>query len=112
FHRFADVRLRGLVAVLRDDPRMRTFAEAELGELLADETGGAGVRRGPTDLEVLEALLQAGGAKTGAARALGLSRPAVYARTQRLEERLGVSLDDAESRTALHTALLWWRTTR
>ena len=112
FHRFADVRLRGLVAVLRDDPRMRTFAEAELGELLADETGGAGVRRGPTDLEVLEALLQEGGAKTGAARALGLSRPAVYARTQRLEERLGVSLDDAESRTALHTALLWWRTTR
>ncbi|WP_019159895.1 PucR family transcriptional regulator [Brevibacterium senegalense] len=112
FHRFADVRLRGLVAVLRDDPRMRTFAEAELGELLGDEAGDAGVRRGPTDLEVLEALLQEGGGKTGAARALGLSRPAVYARTQRLEERLGVSLEDAESRTALHTALLWWRTAR
>jgi purine catabolism regulator len=112
FHRFADVRLRGLVAVLRDDPRMRTFAEAELGELLADEAGDAGARRGPTDLEVLEAILEAGGAKTGAARALGLSRPAVYARTQRLEERLGVSLEDAESRTALHTALLWWRTAR
>lgn len=132
FHRFADVRLRGLVTALRDDPRMRAFAHAELGGLLTDDdaasagsggtsAGGAErggsvqggrVRGGPTDLEVLEALLQSGGAKTAAARALGLSRPAVYARTQRLERRLGVSLADAESRTALHTALLWWRTTR
>ena len=105
FHRFADVRMRGLVAALRDDPRMRAFAEAELGELLDDD----GSRGGHSDLEVLAALLEAGGGKTQAARTLGLSRPAVYARAQRLEERLGVSLEDAESRTALHTALLWWR---
>ncbi|MDN6605986.1 helix-turn-helix domain-containing protein [Brevibacterium sp.] len=43
------------------------------------------------------------------ARAGYLSRPALYARIAKLQDRLGVSLDDAESRTALHVALLWWR---
>ena len=43
------------------------------------------------------------------ARAGHLSRPALYARVTRLQDRLGASLDDAESRTALHVALLWWR---
>ncbi|WP_291795696.1 helix-turn-helix domain-containing protein, partial [Brevibacterium sp.] len=64
----------------------------------------------PEALRFLEVLLQEGGNKTAVAEALHLSRPAVYARVRRLEERLGVSLEDAESRTSLHAALIWLRT--
>ena len=35
FYRLADLRLRGLLHLLRDDPRMQTFVERELGPLLA-----------------------------------------------------------------------------
>lgn len=141
FHRFADVRLRGVIARLREVPVLRAFAEAELGPLLparsAPRGGGArgtsargasarrsgpgsgrgGSGRGdvgeggdPEALRFLEVLLQEGGNKTAVAEALHLSRPAVYARVRRLEERLGVSLEDAESRTSLHAALIWLRT--
>jgi purine catabolism regulator len=101
FYRFADVRLRGLLALLGTDPRVRTFAEAELGPLLEDKE--------PTALELLELYLRHGGNKSALARTGYLSRPALYAHLARLQERLGVSLDDAESRTALHVALLWYR---
>lgn len=101
FYRFADVRLRGLVSALRDDPRLRAFAESELGTL-TDE--GAS-----DDLEFLELFLREGGNKSAIAHALGLSRPSVYARVKRVESALGVSLEDAESRTSLHTAVLWFR---
>ena len=37
FYRLADLRLRGLLHLLRDDPRVQTFAERELGPLLASE---------------------------------------------------------------------------
>ena len=60
-------------------------------------------------LDLLELLLEHGGNKSALARAGHLSRPALYARLAKLQDRLGVSLDDAESRTALHVALLWHR---
>lgn len=102
FHRYADVRLRGLLSTLGDDPRLRGFAEAELAPLLED----------PELLDLLGLYLRHDGNKSAIARAAFLSRPALYARLNRLEDRLGVSLDDAESRTALHVALLWWRLNR
>ncbi|MEW1988394.1 PucR family transcriptional regulator [Brevibacterium casei] len=104
FYRAGDVRLRGLLALLGDDPRLRGFAEGELGPLLesADEEM----------LDFLELVLTHGGNKSAVARAGFLSRPALYARLAKLQDRLGVSLDDAESRTALHVALLWWRMNR
>ncbi|RIK14449.1 MAG: PucR family transcriptional regulator [Acidobacteria bacterium] len=101
FYRFADVRLRGLVALLADDPRVRTFGEAELGPLLDG--------RPPWGLDLLALYLAHGGNKSEVARAAHLSRQALYARLRRLEEVLGVSLDDPESRTALHLAVLWSR---
>ncbi|WP_209323970.1 PucR family transcriptional regulator [Brevibacterium renqingii] len=121
FYRSSDVRLRGLLSLLADDSRLRAFAEGELGPLLGDTTGD-GVRRsrerpdGPPRtasddelLDFLELYLAHGGNKSAMARAGYLSRPALYARITKLQDRLGVSLDDPESRTALHVALLWWR---
>ncbi|WP_249203840.1 PucR family transcriptional regulator [Brevibacterium sp. SMBL_HHYL_HB1] len=102
FYRSSDVRLRGLLSLLAEDSRLRAFAEGELGPLLGDTA----------DEELLDLLglhLAHGGNKSAMARAGYLSRPALYARIAKLQDRLGVSLDDAESRTALHVALLWWR---
>lgn len=94
YHRSADVRLRGLLAVLREDPRVRAFAESELADLT------------PAELGLLERFLAAGGNKTALARGELVSRPALYARLDRLERRLGVPLNDAESRASLHVAVL------
>lgn len=99
FYRFADVRLRGLLALMHDDARLKAFAEAELAGILdpLDEPA----------LELLGLYLKHGGNKSALARTGFLSRPALYARLEKLEDKLGVSLDDAESRTSLHVALLW-----
>lgn len=104
YYRFADVRLRGLLAVMADDARVRLFARAELAGLLDpdDEDG----------LQLLEAFLRHGGNKSELARSGYVSRQALYPRLARLEQRLGVSLDDPESRTALHVAVLWLRQER
>ena len=100
YYRSTDVRLRGLLSLLREDPRAVSFAEAELHGL-ADGDGA--------DLDLLERFLESGGNKTALARSGYLSRPTLYARLQRLQARLGVSLDDAESRTSLHVAVLLHR---
>ncbi len=119
FYRSSDVRIRGLLSLLAEDSRLRAFAEGELGPLLGEPTRDD--RRGddvlPSTayaaddglLDFLELYLSHGGNKSAMARAGHLSRPALYSRISRLQDRLGVSLDDAESRTALHVALLWWR---
>ncbi|MEV8158388.1 helix-turn-helix domain-containing protein [Kocuria salsicia] len=96
--RARDVRLRGLLAMLRGDERVQMFARAELGSVLDAE------RR--EDRELLSQFLACGGNKSLLAQRIHLSRPALYGRLARLERRLGVSLDDPESRTSLHVALL------
>jgi purine catabolism regulator len=98
FFRSPDVRLRGLLAIMRDDPRAQVFAESELSGLLTPDTS--------TDLELLRRFLLSGGNKAALARTGYMSRPTLYAKLARLEERLGVDLADAESRTSLHVALL------
>jgi len=98
FYRLADLRLRGLLHLLRDDPRMQTFVERELGPLLAEPDTSL--------LGVLAAYLAAGGNKTEAARRAHLARPTFYERLARIEHLLGTDLGSAESRTSLHVALL------
>jgi PucR family transcriptional regulator, purine catabolism regulatory protein len=99
FYRLPDLRLRGLLHLLRDDPRLQTFVERELGALLASEQD--------TDLiGVLGAYLTAGGNKAEAAKNSHLARPTFYQRLQRIERILGTDLSSAESRTSLHVALL------
>ena len=99
FYRLADLRLRGLLHLLRDDPRVQTFVERELGPLLAAEPD-------TSLLDVLAAYLAAGGNKAAAAKRAHLARPTFYERLRRIERLLGTDLGSAESRTSLHVALL------
>ncbi len=99
FYRLADLRLRGLLHLLRDDPRVQTFVERELGPLLASEPD-------TSLLNVLGAYLAAGGNKAEAAKSSHLARPTFYERLRRIERILGTDLGSAESRTSLHVAML------
>jgi len=98
FYRLADLGLRGLLHLLRDDPRVQTFVERELGPLLAEPDTSL--------LDVLAAYLAAGGNKAEAAKQAHLARPTFYERLRRIERILGTDLDSAEPRTSLHMALL------
>ena len=69
-YRLPDLRLRGLLHLLRDDPRVQAFAERELGPLLRrDDATGSQL------LSTLTAYLEAGGNKAEAARRAHLARP-------------------------------------
>jgi PucR family transcriptional regulator, purine catabolism regulatory protein len=57
-------------------------------------------------LDTLLAYLDAGGTVTTFARDIGLSRPAAYARLDRLRGVLGRDIDDPRVRLSLHIALL------
>lgn len=94
--RLRDVRLRGLVRLLRDDPELQAFIERELGPLLAN----------PPLLEVLRTYMATGRNKSLAAQALHVSRPTLYRRLERIEALLGIDLEDWERLTSLYVALL------
>src|ERR671914_484754 len=85
---------------LRDAPELDAFVDEQLGPLLA-----AGSARHRALLETLEAYLAAGGRKAQAARALHLERQSLYLRLRRIEELLGVSLDDEDAVLGLHLAV-------
>jgi purine catabolism regulator len=100
----ADLGLAGLFYQLRAEPALAAFTERQIGALLAqDESAG-------TDLvRVLTCYLEAGGGKAEAARRAGLARPTLYERLRQIEQILGKSVESAESRLALHAALLGHR---
>jgi purine catabolism regulator len=101
YHSLADVRVRGLLHLLRDDERLDAFVERELGPLLSGETPQA-----DRLLEVLRGYCGHGGNKSAAAAAAHTSRTAYYQQLARVEQVLGVRLDDPESVLSLHVALL------
>lgn len=101
YYRLPDLRLRGLLHLLRDDARLQTFAERELGALLAHDA-----QRGGDLTRILRIYLDAGRNKAVAAQKAHLSRPAFYDRLRRLERILDTDLDDVESCLSLHVALL------
>ncbi|MCO5995247.1 PucR family transcriptional regulator [Actinoallomurus rhizosphaericola] len=94
--RLGDVRLRGLVRLLRDDPELQAFIGRELGPLLEN----------PSLLGVLRTYMETGRNKSLAAQALHVSRPTLYRRLQRIEALLGIDLEDWERLTSLYVALL------
>lgn len=101
YYRLTDVRLRGLLHLLRDDARLQTYVERELGRLLAYDA-----EHGTDLVRILGVYLAAGRNKSAAADAAHLSRPSFYDRLRRVERVLGVDLDQAESCLSLHVALL------
>ena len=101
--RWHDARRPGVADLLydlRDTPELDAFVDEQLGPLLAD--GNARTR---ALLETLEAYLAAGARKAEAARALHLERQSLYLRLRRIEEALGVSLDDEDVVLGLHLAV-------
>lgn len=101
FVRASDVRLRGLITLLHNDPRVQTFAETELKTLLIHDAD-----HGENDMAILRGYLELAGNKSALAKRLHMSRPALYSRLDSIQRRLGVDLDDGESMTSLHVALL------
>lgn len=100
-HRLEDVRLRGLLTLLRGDERLTLFARRELETLKSHDR-----QRGSNLLEVLRALLEHPASKSDAAASLHLSRPAFYDRLAKIERLLDCDLDDPDVRVSLHVALL------
>ena len=90
-----------LVAALRDDHRVLEHGERMLAPLVDYD-----LTRGGDLLDVLEAMLSHPGNRTAAASASHLSRSVFYQRIAMLEELLDANLDDGETQTALHLALL------
>jgi len=102
-HRLADLHLRGLLALLGDDDRVRLFVARELEPLRRHDRSDSS----RTDLlAALRALVLHPGSKTEAAASLHLSRAAFYDRLARIESILGADLDDPDVRVSLHVALL------
>ncbi|MGW7005342.1 PucR family transcriptional regulator [Streptomyces sp. NPDC054933] len=101
YYRLPDVRLRGLLHLLRDDARLQTYVERELGPLLAYDAENG------TDLVgILGVYLASGRNKSAAADTAHMSRPSFYDRLHRVERILGTDLDQVESCLSLHVALL------
>lgn len=95
-----DIRLPGLMHLLRNDDRVQAFVERELGAILHHDALHG------TDLVVtLDAWLSNGANKTVTAGQLFLSRPALYRRLAAIGNLLDVDLDDSDSRLSLHVAL-------
>lgn len=100
-HRLEDVHLRGLLALLGDDDRLRLFVDRELEPLRRHDA-----EHGTDLLPAVRALFLHPAGKARAAASLHLSRPAYYARLAKAEAVLGERLDDPDIRAALHVALM------
>ncbi|GAB3489318.1 PucR family transcriptional regulator [Nocardiopsis coralliicola] len=100
-YRLPDLHLRGLLHLFRDDERLQTYAERELGALLAYDD-----RHGSDLSAMLRHYLDAGRNKALAASRAHLSRPAFYERLRRIARILAADLDDVETCLSLHVALL------
>jgi PucR family transcriptional regulator, purine catabolism regulatory protein len=101
YYRLPDLRLRGLLHLLREDARLGAFTERELSPLLSYDA-----EHGTALVADLAAFLEAGGNKALASARAHLARPTFYQRLALIERVLGVSLADPESRASLHVALL------
>ncbi len=93
--------LSRLLSSLRDDHRLLDHGERMLAPIVEHD------QRTDGDLQrVLRAALSHPGNRTAAARAAHLSRSVFYQRLELIQSLLGVDLEDGETQTALHIALL------
>ena len=100
--RLPHVGLAGLLHLLRDEPRLQTFVERELGPLLTYDA------KHPKEqmLRTLRVYLDSGRNKSAAATSAHLSRPAFYERLARIGRILDADLDAVEPCLSLHVAML------
>lgn len=96
-----DIGLEGLLRLLAEDPRVQRFVTSRLGRVWDHDDRHHGQL-----FRVLETYLGCGGNKSIAATRLHSSRTAVYHALERLGDLVGMDLDDADVRTALHVAVL------
>lgn len=99
-YQIKDVRVRGLLHMMRDDIRLQAFVEHELGPLLEHDE-----RSRTALLDVPSAFLNHSGNKSAAAEKAHLSPPAFYQRLDRISKILGADLESAEVRLSLHPAV-------
>jgi purine catabolism regulator len=99
--RVEDRPLIRLVTTMRDDHRLLEHGERMLAPLIEHDLSRSGDL-----LDVLGAMLAHPANRTAAASASHLSRSVFYQRIALIEDLLGVDLDDGETQTALHLALL------
>lgn len=93
--------LDDLLWTLRDEDVARRFVDRRLRPLVdADE------RRGTSLLATLTAFCEHGGRKAETARTLMVERQSLYKRLRRVEEVLGVDLEDQRTVLELHLAVL------
>ncbi|HEX6444758.1 MAG TPA: PucR family transcriptional regulator ligand-binding domain-containing protein [Streptosporangiales bacterium] len=100
YRRMADLGVRGLLHLLRDDGRLHSYVEQQIGPLLRITAHDDRLFR------TLSAYLAAGGNKKAAAAATHLSRAGFYERLARIEDVLVTDLDDPERRLSLHLAVV------
>ena len=93
--------LARLISSLRDDHRLLDHGERTLMPLIEHDQ-----RTGGDLLQVLGAALAHPGNRTAAAKAAHLSRSVFYQRLDLISSLLDVDLEDGETQTALHVALL------
>ncbi|MFT4306495.1 MAG: helix-turn-helix domain-containing protein, partial [Microbacterium sp.] len=93
--------LARLLGDLAGDHRLLAHGERMLAPLIAYD-----LRRGGDLEQVLATLLAHPGNRTAAAAASHLSRSVFYQRIELIERLLGLDLDDGETQTALHIAVL------
>lgn len=101
WYRNADLRLSGLVALIHDDPRVQTFAEAELGRLLEYDA-----LHGTDHLDLLRSYIACGANMTRLAEVSHRSRPALYKRLATIQRILEVDLSDSTSYLSVAFALM------
>lgn len=97
----ADIHLRGLIYLLRDDQHLQRYAERELGTLIAYD------KQHHSDLtKMLAAYLETGGNKSLAAGRANISRATLYSHIEKIESILHCNLDNPDWRYSLFVALL------
>ena len=101
WYRNADLRLQGLVALIHDDRRVQTFAEAELGRLLEYDA-----HHGTDHVALLRQYVASSGNMTRLAEMSHRSRPALYKRLATIQRILETDLTDPPSYLSVAFALL------
>ena len=101
YYEALDIDTAGLLYLLREDARLQAFVERQLSPLLVEDDA-----HGTELLVTLRTYLQSGANKSQAAGELGISRPTLYHRLERIQSLTRGGLDSPDRRLSLHVALL------